>query len=60
MGVAQRYNVRPSEIMAIDDSYTAYCFDEACAFIAAKMDNKEQPHFITHYNSFSSLYKQYS
>lgn len=59
MGVAQRYKVRPSELMHIEDSYTAFCLDEACAFIAAKLDNKEEINFVTEYNSFSELYKQY-
>ena len=29
--------------MGIDDEYTAFCFDEACAFIVSKLQNKEEP-----------------
>jgi hypothetical protein len=37
------YNKRPSEIMNIDDDYTAYCFDEACAFITTEIERGEIP-----------------
>lgn len=29
--------------MGIHDDYTAFCFDEACAFILAKMNDGEEP-----------------
>ena len=50
------YNCRPSEIMAIDDSYTAYCLDEACALITAKMKSGEEPRFHVEYKSLKELY----
>ena len=28
-----------------DDSYTAYCFDEACAYILGQIDDKKTPRF---------------
>nr|DAL32593.1 MAG TPA_asm: hypothetical protein [Caudoviricetes sp.] len=56
MGVAQRYKRTPSEILGIDDPYTAYCLDEACALIAAKLDNKEEIYFPKEYTSFSDMY----
>lgn len=28
--MAKEYNKRPSEILFIDDPYTAFCLDEAC------------------------------
>lgn len=31
------FNARPSEIMGVQDSYTAYCFDEACMYIRGKI-----------------------
>lgn len=31
--VAAKYNCRPSEIIADLDTYTAFCFDEACSYI---------------------------
>lgn len=30
-------------VMGIEDEYTAFCFDEACAFIVTKLQNKEEP-----------------
>lgn len=36
IAVARVNKVRPSEVMAIDDDYVAFCFDEACAFITDK------------------------
>lgn len=47
----------PSEILNIkDDDYTAYCLNEACAFIILKMQNKEEPQFEKEYHTFSQLY----
>ena len=56
MGMAQRYKKTPSEILRIDDEYTAYCLDEACAVIASRMDKGENPVFVTRYKSFTDLY----
>ena len=39
------YNCLPSQILRIEDDYTAYCFDEACALIMFKIDNDEKPKF---------------
>lgn len=36
-------HVRPSQIVGIDDAYTAFCFDEACSLIVTKLQNKEIP-----------------
>lgn len=45
--------------MDITDPYTAYCFDEACLFIARKLEDGEEPVFEVKYNSFADLYRQY-
>ena len=59
---------RPSELIEIDDPYTAFCFDEACALIVSKIKEGEQPIIkeekpkeqkIT-YNRPSDVYKKYS
>lgn len=42
-----------------DDPYTAFCLDEACAYILQKLDNGEEPMFKTHYSSFSQLYAKF-
>ena len=64
IGVAAFYKQRPSAMMGIEDSYTAYCFDEACAFIQQKLKDgekivqkKEEIH--THYSTPSQLYQKY-
>ena len=37
-------NIRPSEFVGIDeDEYTRFCFDEAFAFILAKLKQGEEP-----------------
>lgn len=55
--MAQRYRTTPAELLYLDDEYTAYCFNEACAIIMSHMDNKEEPLFETKYSSFTELYK---
>lgn len=32
---------RPSELLGIDDLYTAFCFDEACAYIIKRISQDE-------------------
>ena len=58
--MAARYNKLPSEMLHLDDEYEAYCLDEACAFIQMKLDEGEDVTFKKEYNSFESLYSQYS
>lgn len=53
------YRKRPSELLAIDDPYTAYCLDEACALIVQHMQNGDEPKFHRECSSFAELYKQY-
>lgn len=53
------YRVRPSEMMGIEDDYVAFCFNEACAFIAMKIENGEQIVIKKKYKSLKDLYKQY-
>ena len=43
--MSRLYHSRPSKILGIDDEYTAYCLDEACALIISKIDNDEEPKF---------------
>lgn len=45
--------------MGVEDEYTAYCFDAACAFIVAKIEDGEEPQFTRHYNSFKDIYAKY-
>ena len=36
-------HIRPSEIVGIDDTYLAFCFDEVCAYILKRIQDGEQP-----------------
>lgn len=33
---------RPSELINIPDSYTAFCFDEACAYIMMQLNDEKE------------------
>lgn len=65
--MSKRFKVRPSEILEIEDVYTAYCFDEACVYILSKVENGEKPNFkkfdkdgkvkVKNYKTASDMYK---
>ena len=38
-------NREPSEIMGIEDEYTAFCFNEACNYIVTQIRNGEEPQY---------------
>ena len=66
--MARMYQERPSNILGIDDEYTSFCFDEACAYIMSKIDNGENPKFAVENDSNninrkarlpSEIYKHY-
>ena len=66
--MARIYQERPSNILGIDDEYTSFCFDEACAYIMSKIDNGENPKFAVENDSNninrkarlpSEIYKHY-
>lgn len=65
--MVQLYNKLPSELLGIEDGYTAFCFNEACAFIMTKINKEELPVFDReevkeqkpkHYSNFKDLYNQ--
>lgn len=60
LGLANVYKVRPSTLLDLTDPYTSYCFDEACAFIIQKMENKEEPVFRQKFSSFKEMYTHYT
>ena len=37
--------MRPSELLGIDDDYTAYCLDEVCLFMVQQAREKREPDF---------------
>lgn len=49
---------RPSEIMDIDDPYTAFCFDEAINYIVMQIKEGNEPCFKKRYSSPSQMYKE--
>ena len=59
LAMVKRYNKLPSELMSIEDEYTAYCFNEACSFILGELEAGKEIQFKKQYTSFSQLYSQY-
>lgn len=65
--MSQRYKRLPSEIMHIADEYTAFCFDEACAYILMKLEKGDTPYWQNsddemkqmkqEYHSFTDFYR---
>lgn len=63
--MVEKFGGRPSEIICVEDEYTAYCFDEACLYIMTMLEQKKEPIFeeekdvkVTNitYTCFSDLY----
>ena len=54
------YKCRPSTLIDIYDPYTAFCFDEACAYIIRQMEEGKEPAFTLKFNSFKDMYKYYA
>lgn len=61
------FHIRPSELIGLDledDAYTAFCFDEACYTIIARIEKGDKPVFDedikptkVQYTSAGSLFK---
>lgn len=47
-------HIRPSELMDISDAYTAFCFDEACAYILKELKDGKEPIFKKESNNDSN------
>jgi hypothetical protein len=45
-------------MLKLDDSYIAYCFDEAAAYIDARVMNGDQPRYEILSQGFGDFYKQ--
>lgn len=39
---AKRWSTRPSELLGIEDSYTAFCLDEAGALLLSLMETSDE------------------
>lgn len=59
LGLANVYKTRPSILLNITDPYTAYCLDEACAYITGQLEKGNEPQFRKKYKSFKDIYSQY-
>lgn len=53
------YKRSPSNLLDITDPYTAYCLDEACAYIIKKLEAGEEPTFRKEFKSFADMYRHY-
>lgn len=66
ISMSKLYNCLPSVLLGIDDDYTAFCFNEACAEIRIRLSQGEKPVYRTNkskvkeYRSFKDFYKQYN
>lgn len=43
IAMARTYGLRPSAALDIADPYTAWCLDEACAYMQVMIDGKKRP-----------------
>ena len=59
LGLAKIHRCRPSTFFGITDPYTAYCFDEACAYISRQIEEGNEPNFEKKFNSFTEMYSYY-
>ncbi|MBU3208520.1 hypothetical protein KPL28_02585 [Clostridium algidicarnis] len=41
--MAKQYKQRPSEIIGLEGTYEAFCFDEACMYITSKLQDEDSP-----------------
>lgn len=67
IAMSEIYKCRPSDIMKIGDEYTAFCFDEACAFIKMMLQDGKKPIYKEerkkkvkkNYKSFKDFYNDF-
>lgn len=57
LALVQRYKKLPSEILHIEESYDAYCLDEACAYIMSELDAGKTFYVEKRFRTASDLYK---
>lgn len=67
--MSKQYNCLPSDILGIEDDYTAFCFNEACCAFMMHLQNNEKPSYVEHenlaekpknYSNFSDFYKNFN
>lgn len=62
--MSKLYGCLPSELLGVKDSYTAFCFNEACSYILLRLQNGDEMMrggkgrlSKEKYSSFSDLYR---
>lgn len=63
--MAKLYNSLPSDIIGVKDNYTAFCFNEACAYITNRLqqgdkiiyEEEKREKVKKEYKSFKDFYK---
>lgn len=56
--MSKLYKCKPSDVLHIeDDSYLAYCIDEACALFISYLEQKQTPHFPSDRKENATLQK---
>lgn len=40
LGMSKRYGQRPSVLAGVEDSYAAFCLDEACMYILCRIESE--------------------
>ena len=56
LAMAQVYQCRPSTLICINDEYTAYCFDQVCAYIRKQIEDGLTPVYKKKVKSLQELY----
>ena len=56
--MAKTYGKRPSELLGVEDPYTAYCFDEVCLYIKHRREAGDTPVYKTHVSSMMEFYDE--
>lgn len=44
--MSELYHTRPSQLLNIEDEYTAHCLDEACMYITLMMRQGKEPQWF--------------
>lgn len=62
--MSKLYSCLPSEVVGVEDSYTAFCFNEACSYIFLRLKKGDEMKrggkgklSKEKYRSFSELYR---
>ncbi|MBC8612046.1 hypothetical protein [Massiliimalia timonensis] len=57
--MSNHYKKRPSELLDVCDSYTAFCLDEACEYIEGRIQSGDTPVYRKKARSFHEIYQNF-